>query len=247
MNKAVAQHGARSSPKPWLGWWAGAVDDLTLEGCMQDGRALANTIDQVILQHYYRYKLSPHRFRETFRRQCWALAGKNCYAALDSDCEDANVPGNLAASALEILFAGGSGYSVWHGPYMDTRQWAELGMVNDLIATHEETLRKGKDTDLFRSFVTEGKEPYFPSWSPDVCTATRETDAEGLLLITDYRNERKPIWVERSMKYDGPMVLRDALTGEPAAQLAAGQWDFRIHLKEFPWKLLVWKKDARTK
>ncbi|MBI4025302.1 MAG: hypothetical protein HY360_10010 [Verrucomicrobia bacterium] len=245
LEKAVAKYGAHSSPKPLLGWWAGAVDDATLEGCMQDGRALANTIDQVILQHYYRYGLSPRRFRETFRRQCWALAGKNCYAALDSDWEDANVPGNMAASALETLFAGGSGYSVWYGPYMDTRQWTELAAVNDLIAQHEETFLKGKDTDLFRCFATEGKEVYFPSWSQDICTATRETDAEGLLLITDYRKERKPVWIERSMKYAGPLALIDALTGQPAAQLAAGQWDFFIYLKDSPWKLLVWKKGAK--
>ncbi len=50
------------------------------------------------------------------------------------------------------------------------------------------------------------------------------------------------MWVERSLKFPGPMVLKDAATGETVASLAAGQWDFRIHLKDSPVRMLVWSK-----
>jgi hypothetical protein len=125
---------------------------------------------------------------------------------------------------------------------MDTRQWAELAAVNDVIAKRERTLLDGQETDLFRSFTPEGEGDYFHPWSPDVCTSTRETRQEGLLLISDYRPERTPIWIERSAKQAGPMSLHNAFTGQLVARLTKGQWDFRIHLKERPVQLLVWKK-----
>jgi hypothetical protein len=249
--RAVAQYGAQSSPKPLIGWWAGAAEDWTLLMCMQDGRSLADTIDQVIPQLYFRYDIPPRRFRELIRRQCWALGGRNCYAGIDSDdrAEErptahayANVPGNLTAAVLETLFAGGQGYCIWLAPYMDTRQWAELAAVNDVIAKHERTLLDGQETDLFRSFTPEGEGDYFHPWSPDICTSTRETRQEGLLLISDYRPERTPIRIERSARSSGPMTLHDAFTGQLVAQLTAGQWDFRLHLKERSVQLLVWRK-----
>lgn len=237
---------AASNPAPRLGWWAGATEDWTLEMCMQDGRALADVIDQVIPQLYFRYTLPPRHFRAVVRRQSWALAGRNCYAGIDSDTPAASRPGNLALAVLETLLAGGDGYCVWYGPGTDTRQWAELAKVNAVVAEHEQTFLTGAETDLFRAFCAievEGlPKDYFRPWSDDVCTATWETATEGLLLISDYREERDPIWVERSRKYAGPMTLRDAFSGATVAELTAGQWDFRIHLEAEPFRLLAWRK-----
>jgi len=129
---------------------------------------------------------------------------------------------------------------------MDTRQWAELGQVNDVIAKHEQTLLEGKETDLFRSYApitVEGlPESYFQPWSPDLCTTTWENETEGMLLVTDYRKTRTPIWVERSLKYSGQMTLYDAFTDEKVVHLTEGRWDFRIHLDASPEMLLFWKK-----
>lgn len=243
LQRAVVQAGGPgSSPRPLLGWWAGAAEDYTLERCMQDGRALADVIDQIIPQLYFRYGIPPRRFRDLIRRQCWALGREKCYAGIDSDHTDSSVPGNLTAAVLETLFAGGQGYCVWYGPYTDTRQRAELAAVNDVVARHEATFVRGKDTDLFRCFAPEGEGNYFHPWSNDVFASTLETEAEGLLLISDYRQEREPILVERSRKYAGPMILRDAFTGSEVARLVAGQWEFRIQLKDSPVRLLVWRK-----
>jgi hypothetical protein len=243
LERAVAQAGGPgSSPKPLIGWWAAAAEDYTLERCMQDGRALADVIDQVIPQLYFRYGIPPRRFRDLIRRQCWALGREKCYAGIDSDHPDAGVPGNLTAAVLETLFAGGQGYCVWYGPYMDTRQRAELAAVNDVVARYERTFVEGTDTDLFRCFAPEGEGDYFHPWSDDVFASTLETEAEGLLLISDYRQERTPLLVERSRRYAGPMTLRDAFSGEKVADLTAGQWEFRTHLKDSPVRLLVWEK-----
>ena len=247
LRRAAAQAEVRSSPRPLMGWWAAAVEDHTLAVCMQDGRALAEVIDQVIPQLYFRYQMPPRHFRDAIRRQAWALDGKNCYAGIDSDAAAANVPGNLALAVLETLFAGGDGYCVWYGPYTDTRQWAELARVNDVVAKHEQTFLEGSETDLFRAFfpvdIKGLPKHYFRPWSDDVCIATWESAAEGLLLIADYRQERSPIWVERSRKYAGPMTLRDAFSGAKVVDLTQGQWDFRIHLDELPVRLLVWDKN----
>jgi hypothetical protein len=82
----------------------------------------------------------------------------------------ANVPGNLTAAVRETLFAGGKGYCIWYGPYTDTWQWAELAVVNDVVARHE------VESDLFRCFAPEGKGDYFHAWSHDVFASTLETD-----------------------------------------------------------------------
>ncbi len=63
----------------------------------------------------------------------------------------------------------------------------------------------------------------------------------GLLLITDYREKRTPVWVERSRKCIGPMTLYDAFTDEKVAHLTEGQWDFGIHVKELAIRVLYWK------
>ena len=250
LEKAVDKYDAKSSPRALLSWWAGAAEYGTLRG-QQDGRGLSQTIDYLFLQLYYRYKLRPRHFRAAVRRHSWAVDGIALCAGIDTDDHfgDANTPGILAAGVLETLFAGGKGYCLWYGPYMDTRQWAELGRVNDVIAKHERTFLEGKETDLFRSFnpiVVEGlPKGYFQPWSPDVCTSTWENETEGLLLITDYREERTPIWVERSLKYTGPMTLYDAFTDEEVVHLTEGRWDFRIHLDELPVRMLYWNKKPR--
>lgn len=246
---AVQEYGAASSPRPMLGWWAGAAEAWSLERSMTDARGLSQTLDYVVPQLYYRYRIPPRHFRRVIRRQCWALGRKGCLAGIDTDDDStgyANTPGVLTASILETLFAGGSGYCLWYGPYMDTRQWVELARVNDVIATHERVFLDGKETDLFRSFSPTEVEglpsDYFRPWSPDVCTATWENDEEGLLLVTDYREERTPIWVERSLANTGPMTLHDAFTDKTVVQLTAGRWDFRIHLESLPVTLLYWNK-----
>ena len=118
--------------------------------------------------------------------------------------------------------------------------------VNDVVARHERTFLEGSETDLFRAFspiTVEGQpKDYFRPWSPDVWLATWESEAEGLVLIADYRLERTPIRVERSLKYAGPMTLHDAFTGEKVVQLTEGRWDFRMHLDELPVRLFYWKK-----
>ena len=245
---AAAPAVVRSSPRPLMGWWAAAAEDWTLENCMQDGRALANVIDQPIPQLYFRYRMPPRHFRDAIRRQCWALGGRNCFAGLDSDDPAASVPGNLTLAVLETLFAGGQGFCVWSGPYTDTRQWVELATVNNAVAKHERTFCDGVETDLFRAFApitVEGlPKDYFRPWSPDVGAATRESETEGLVLIADYREERTPIRVERSLKYAGPMTLYDAFTDGQVVHLTEGRWDFPIHLDELPVKLLYWRKSA---
>ena len=62
------------------------------------------------------------------------------------------------------------------------------------------------------------------------------------MLITDYREQRTPVWIERSRKYVGPMKLYDAFSDEEVTQLTKGQWDFRIQLEKSPVRLLYWKK-----
>ena len=251
IEKAVKGHGANSSSKPLLSWWAGAAEDATLMHNQQDARGLAQTIDYLFPQLYYRYKIRPRHFREAIRRHCWAVDGRGACAGIDTDDHfgDANTPGVLTASVLETLFAGGKGYCLWYGPYMDTRQWAELARANDVIAGHERTFLEGRETDLFRAFVpvdVEGlPKSYFRPSSPDVCTATWESGKEGLLLLTDYRAQREPFWVERSLKYAGPMTLVDAFTDERVVHLTEGRWDFRVHLRELPVRMLYWRKSSR--
>ena len=205
-------------------------------------------IDQVIPQLYFRYSMPPRHFRAAIRRQCWALAGKNTDAGIDSDAVAASVPRDLTLAVLETLFAGGKGYCVWYGPATDTRQWAELAKVNDVVARHERTFLDGSETDLFRAFspiTVEGlPKDYFRPWSPDVCLATWESQAEGLVLIADYRPKRTPIRVERSLKCAGPMTLHDAFTGAKVVHLTEGRWDFRMHLDKLPVRLLYWRKSA---
>lgn len=248
--KASNKAGAKSSPSPMLAWWAGAADDYTLVVCMQDGRALSQTIDAVIPQLYFRYNMPPVLLREAIRKHAWATQGKGFWAGLDSDDDItsgrggdfANTPGCLTAAVLETLMAGGKGYCMWAGAYMDTRQWAELSVVNGVIADHEDTFLDGKETTLFNAYAPDGKGDYFHPYSKEVFVSTRETKTEGLVLITDYRKERAPFWLERSTAYTGPMTLVDAFTGQTVAKLAANQWDFRIHLKDSSVRLLVWKK-----
>ncbi len=248
--KATKEFGAKSSPEPMLTWWAGAADDYTLVVCMQDGRALSQTIDAVIPQLYFRYNLPPVALREAIRKHAWATQGKAFWAGLDGDDDIvngrggdfANTPGCLTAAVLETVMAGGKGYCMWAGAYMDTRQWAELSVVNGVLANHEDTFLDGKETSLFNAYPPEGKGDYFHPYSKEVFVSTRETKTEGVVLITDYRAERKPFWLERSTAYTGPMTLIDAFTGKTVAKLAANQWDFRIHLKDSPVRLLVWKK-----
>jgi len=249
--KAVREHGAASSPEPMLGWWAGGAEEWSLQSAQTDARGLAQTMDWVQPQLYYRYRMPPRHFRELIRRQSWALDGLNCYVGIDTDDDatgHANTPGVLTASVLETLFAGGKGYCLWYGPYMDTRQWSELAKVNGVVARHERVFLDGKETDLFRSFSpieVEGlPKDYFRPWSPDVCASTWENEEEGLLLITDYREKRAPIWVERSLRYAGPMTLYDAFTDEKVVHLTEGRWDFRIHLDELPVRLLYWEKNS---
>ncbi len=62
------------------------------------------------------------------------------------------------------------------------------------------------------------------------------------MLTTDYREQRTPVWIERSRKYVGPMKLYDAFSDEGVTQLTKGQWDFRIQLEKSPVRLLDWKK-----
>ncbi|MSR65392.1 MAG: hypothetical protein EXS18_06385 [Verrucomicrobiae bacterium] len=246
ISKATREFGAKSSPEPMLGWWAAAAEDYTLAVCMQDGRALSRVIDPVLPQLYFRYNMPPAAFRDAVRRHAWATQGRSFWAGIDSDDDAtgfANTPGVLTAAVLETLMAGGKGYCMWAGAYMDTRQWAELAAVNGVIARYENTFLGGKETDLFRAHAPEGKGDYFHPWSKAVFVSTRETKSEGLVLISDYRAERAPFWVERSTAYSGPMTLTDAFTGAVVAKLAAGQWDFRIHLQNSPARLLVWRKN----
>ncbi|MBI3921642.1 MAG: hypothetical protein HY318_09515 [Armatimonadetes bacterium] len=250
MARATREFGVKSSPAPMLGWWAGAAEDYTLAVCMQDGRALSGLIDAVVPQLYFRYNMPPVVLREAIRRHAWATQGKAMWAGLDGDDDItsgrggdfANTPGLLTAAVLETLMAGGKGYCMWAGAYMDTRQWAELSVVNGVIAKYEGTFLDGKETDLFRAFPPEGKGDYFHPYSKEVFVSTRETKSDALILITDYRAERTPFWVERSTAYAGPINLTDAFTGKALVKLAANQWDFRLHLKDLPVKLLVWKK-----
>ena len=173
------------------------------------------------------------------------------------DCDDDNFgftkqPGILLAGVLETVFAGHTGYCMWVGDYMDTRQWVELASANNVIAKHEGVFLEGEETDLFRCFVRDPDakpmpgqttvRSLFPPWSDDVCTSTWENDEEGLLLITDYRDQRTPVWIERSRKYIGPMKLYDAFSDEEVTQLTKGQWDFRIQLEKSPVRFLYWKK-----
>ncbi len=242
LERAAARAKTHSSPRPLIGWWAAAADDYTLTVCMQDARSLADVIDQTIPQLYFRYGIPPRRFRDLIRRQCWALGREKTYAGIDSEHTDANVPGNLAAAVLETMFAGGQGYCMWYGPYMDTRQWAELAAVNDVVAGREATFVHGQDTDLFRCFAPEGKGDYFHPWSNDVFPATLETETEGLLHVSDYRQPRTPLIVERSRKQPGPMTLTDVFSGKQVAQLVAGQWEFRMEPGDWPVRLFSWAK-----
>jgi len=154
----------------------------------------------------------------------------------------ANPPGLLTAAVLETIMAGGKGYCMWAGAYMDTRQLAELSAVNGVLADHEDTFLDGKEASLFNAYPPEGKGDYFHPYSKEVFVSTRETKTEGVVLITDYRANRTPFWVERSTAHTGPMTLVDAFTGKTVAKLATNQWDFQIHLKDLPVRLLVWKK-----
>jgi len=255
--KAVAEHGANSSPRPMLGWWSGHVDPNDgVSKRHQDGRGLAEVIDYVMPMVYYRYKVPPREFRAIARRQAWALNRRNSHMGID--CDDhfgfANQPGILLAGVLESVFAGHTGYCMWVGDYLDTRQWVELASANNVIAKHERVFLEGEETDLFRCFVRNPQakpmpgqtsvRSLFPPWSNDVCTSTWENDEEGLLLITDYRAERTPVWIERSRRYIGPMKLYDAFSGEQVTQLTKGQWDFRTQLEKSPVRLLYWKKKS---
>jgi hypothetical protein len=250
LEKACQEFGRMSSPTPMLGWWAAAAEDYTLTVCMQDARGLCQVLDAVVPQLYFRYNLPPVALREAIRRQAWATQGTSMWAGLDGDDDItsgrggdfANTPGLLTAAVLETLMAGGKGYCMWAGAYMDTRQWAELAVVNGVIAQHEDTILDGQETSLFAAFVPEGKGDYFHPYSKEVFVSTRETKTAGVVLITDYRKQRTPFWVERSTAYSGPMTLTDAFTGQTVATLAANQWDFRVYLGELPVKLLVWKK-----
>lgn len=253
--KAVQEHGAESSPRPMLGFWSGQVDpEDGVSKRHQDGRGLAEVIDFVMPMVYYRYNIPPRDFRAIARRQAWALDKRNSHMGIDCDDEFgfANQPGILLAGVLETVFAGHTGYCTWVGDYIDTRQWVELASANNMIAKHESVFLEGEETDLFRCFVRDpdakpmpGKTQVrilFPPWSDDVCTSTWENDEEGLLLITDYREQRTPVWIERSRKYVGSMKLYDAFSDEEVTQLTKGQWDFRIQLEESPVRLLYWKK-----
>ncbi len=253
IDKACKEFGVKSSPKPMLAWWAGAAEDYGMAVCMQDGRALSNIIDAVIPQLYFRYNMPPVTLREAIRRQAWATQGKAMWVGLDADDDIANgrggdfanTPGLLTAAVLETLMAGGKGYCMWAGAYMDTRQWAELSAVNGVVAKYEDTFLDGKETQSFGVYAPEGKGDYFHPYSKEVFVSTRETKTTGLLLITDYRKDRTPFWVERSLTCNGPLTLTDAFTGKVVTKLTANQWDFRIHLKDLPVKLLVWRKTLR--
>ena len=253
--KAVQEHGAESSPRPMLGWWSGHVDPedgVSLRH--QDGRGLAEVIDFVQPMVYYRYQVPPREFRAIARRQAWAMDRRNSHMGIDGDDDFgfANQPGILLAGVLETVFAGHTGYCMWVGDYMDTRQYVELAAANNVIAKHENVFLKGKETDLFRCFVRDPDakpmpgqtrvRSIFPPWSDDVCTSTWENDEEGLLLITDYREQRTHVWIERSRQYIGPMKLYDAFSDDEVTQLTKSQWDFRIQLEKSPVRLLYWKK-----
>ncbi|MBI2299065.1 MAG: hypothetical protein HYU66_09020, partial [Armatimonadetes bacterium] len=99
-----------------------------------------------------------------------------------------------------------------------------------------------RETDRFRCFAPEGPGDYFHPWSNDVFCTTLETGATGLLLISDYRAKREPLLIERSNREPGALQLRDAFTGQPAASLQPGQWEFRIELPDSPVRLLTWSQ-----
>jgi hypothetical protein len=248
--KAVEKYGAKSSPSPMFGWCVGAADVTELNLAMIDSRSIGDVLDVHMPQIYYRYRIPPRDFRAIVRRQCWAMGRRNTEIIIDTDDWKkkgyANVPDVLLMGVLETAFAGAQGYCMWYGPYMDTRQWAELARANHVLATYERVFLEGRETDLFRSFAPipqEGKHrEFFEAWSNDVCTSTWENDDTGLLLVTDYRQDREPIWVERSRQYTGPMTLYDAFTGEKVAHLTDRQWEFYLQSVKSPVRLLYWNK-----
>jgi hypothetical protein len=248
--RAVEEHGAKSSPTPMLGWCCGGADVDELRYSMIDSRAIADVTDVNMPQIYYRYKIPPRDFRAIVRRHCWAMDRRDTEIVIDSDDhgkgEYANIPGILLTGVLESVFAGASGYLMWNGPYIDTRQWAELADANHAIAKFEDVFLEGRENDLFRSFVPDAekdhRETFFAPWSNNVCTSTWENDRAGVLLVTDYRQDRKPVWVERSRQYTGPLTLYDAFTDEKIAHLTTGQWDFYLEPSETMARLLYWEK-----
>ena len=158
-----------------------------------------------------------------------AVGRKHAYAALcmgdGSGTRWQWQPGDVKAQMLEVLFGGGSGYMFWTWGYSDLRIIAEIAQTNGVVADNEGIFLDGESTDRF--------------WTEqDLRFATTlETDATGLLLVSNYtKTDNDKVWLRK--RPEKPMTLTEVYDGRKI-RLSKDQQIFSV--TTLPGQCSLWK------
>ena len=169
--------------------------------------------------------------RRHMRNLVRAVGRKHAYATLCMGEARRNRwvwrPGEVRSQMLEVLFAGGMGYTFWSWPYSNLRIIAEVAETNGIVANNEAIFLKGTPTDRFRT-------------EQDRCFATTlETKDAGLLLVSNYtRTDDHKVWIRKRPAES--VTLTELYTGQ-VLRLAAGQQLFAVRVAPGNCRLWKWK------
>ncbi|KKM81954.1 hypothetical protein LCGC14_1324630, partial [marine sediment metagenome] len=223
--KSVRKHRSQSTDRVRIASYTSPAEFSHIKSSYANPAELAGIWDRIAPMYYE----TGYDVRRHMRSLVRAVGRKHAYATLCMGEARRNRwiwrPGELRAQMLEVLFAGGMGYSFWSWPYSNLRIIAEVAETNGIVADNEEVFLKGTRTDRFRT-------------DQDRCFATTlETEAAGLLLVSNYtRTDNHKVWIRR--RPTEAMTLTELYTGH-VLRLAAGQQSFAVEVA--PQNCTLWK------
>jgi hypothetical protein len=129
---------------------------------------------------------------------------------------------------LEVLFSGAKGYMFWSWNKTNLRIIAEIAETNGVVADNEEIFLNG---DFTERFWTEAPRSY---------AVTLETDASGLLLITNYTGTDNGT-IRVFKRPERAMVLTEIYSGE-TIHLSPDQQVFSLFVPTAQCTLWKWEE-----
>lgn len=225
--RSVKQHNAQSTRQLWIGSYTGPAEFSQIKSSFLNPSDMVGIWDRIAPMYYE----SAEEIRRDIKNLVRAIGREHAYAALCMGEGRADRwewrPGEIKPQLLEVLFAGGMGYTCWSWPYSNLRIMSEVIATNGIVADNEEIFLNGKSSDRF--------------WTEqDRCfTTTLETESAGLLLVSNYTTtNNKTIWVRK--RPEKPMQLTELYTGQ-VLRLADQQQIVSVEIS--PQNCQLWKWD----
>ena len=226
--KSVKKYNSKSTDELWIGSYTGPSEFSYIKSSYANPSELAGIWDRIAPMYYEPSYDLRHHMQSLVR----AVGRKHAYATPNmGEARDNRMewrPGEVRPQMLEVLFAGGMGYTYWSWSCTNLRIIAEIAETNGVVADNEEIFLHGNSTDRFwieqdRRFAT-----------------TLETEDSGLLLVSNYTHtDDNKVWLRK--RPEKPIVLTEVYTGQ-VLRLAARQQIFSVELEPQNCQLWKWKK-----